>query len=48
MWYVYIIRSDQYPDQEYTGATEDLRQRLIDHNSGKSTHTPKYKPWTLL
>jgi hypothetical protein len=25
--------------QVYTGFTEDLRQRLEDHNAGKSTHT---------
>lgn len=48
MWYVYIIRSVAQPDQEYTGATEDLRQRVADHNAGKSSHTAKYKPWTLL
>ncbi|MDU1695146.1 MAG: GIY-YIG nuclease family protein, partial [Bradyrhizobium sp.] len=28
MWYVYIIRSVTFPDQEYVGATADLRQRL--------------------
>jgi len=27
MWYVYIIRSVEFPDQEYTGATEDLKRR---------------------
>lgn len=48
MWYVCIIRSVPFPKQEYTGATEDLRQRISEHNSGKSTHTAKYKPWTLL
>jgi predicted GIY-YIG superfamily endonuclease len=48
MWYVYIIRSVESPDQEYTGASEDLRQRIADHNAGKSSHTAKYKPWKLL
>jgi predicted GIY-YIG superfamily endonuclease len=38
MWYVYIIRSINFPDQEYTGAT-DLKRRIPDHNAGKSTHT---------
>jgi len=33
MWYVYIIRSINFPDQEYTGASEDLRRRLKDHRS---------------
>ena len=47
MWYVYVIRSVSHPDQEYTGATTDLRQRLKDHNAGKSTHTAKFAPWQL-
>ena len=48
MWYVYILRSQNYPAQEYTGASEDLRQRFADHNAGKSVHTAKFKPWDLL
>jgi hypothetical protein len=38
MWYVYIIRSISFPEQEYTGATDDLKQRIADHNVG-SPHT---------
>ena len=48
MWYVYIIRSVSSPEQEYTGATADLKQRLTDHNAGKSTHTAKYRPWEVV
>jgi predicted GIY-YIG superfamily endonuclease len=48
MWYVYIIRSIGFPDQEYTGATADLKQRITDHSAGKSTHTAKFKPWKLV
>jgi putative endonuclease len=48
MWYVYIIRSVEFPDQEYTGATEDAKQRLSDHNAGRSPHTAKFKPWKLV
>ena len=48
MWYVYIIRSINWPDQEYIGATENLKRRLPDHNAGKSTHTAKFKPWELV
>ena len=47
MWYVFLIRSLAAPDREYTGATSNLRQRLRDHNAGKSTHTAKYAPWEL-
>ncbi len=48
MWYVYIIRSKNFPEQEYTGVSEDLKQRLADHNAGKSTHTAKFAPWELV
>ena len=52
MWYVYIIRSINFPEQEYTGfpeqeytgATADLKRRIPEHNAGKSTHTAKFKP----
>jgi predicted GIY-YIG superfamily endonuclease len=48
MWYVYIIRSVAFPAQEYTGMTADLKQRMADHNAGKSRHTAKFCPWELL
>lgn len=48
MWYVYIIRSIANPEQEYTGATKDMKQRLKDHNAGLSSHTSKYSPWELI
>src|SRR5258705_14000353 len=48
MWYVYIIRSIDFPEQEYVGATADLKRRLPEHNAGKSTHTAKFKPWQLV
>jgi putative endonuclease len=44
MWYVYIIRSINFPGQEYTGATADFKRRTPEHNAGKSTHTAKFKP----
>lgn len=45
---VYIIQSIESPDQYYTGLTDDVDQRLADHNSGKSKHTSKYRPWRLV
>jgi len=48
MWYVCIIRSVAFPEQEYTGATSDLKQRITDHNAGRSAHTGKFKPWKLV
>jgi putative endonuclease len=48
MYYVYIIRSINYPDQLYVGHTEDLRKRLSNHNAGTTPHTAKYRPWELI
>jgi predicted GIY-YIG superfamily endonuclease len=45
---LHIIRSISSPDQEYTGATSDLKQRIADHNAGKSTHTAKFIPWKMV
>ncbi|MGD2133467.1 MAG: GIY-YIG nuclease family protein, partial [Maricaulaceae bacterium] len=48
MWYVYLLRSDNHPDQTYKGLTKDLKARLRAHNAGQSKHTAKYAPWTLV
>ena len=48
MYYVYIFRSINEENQMYTGYTQDLKNRIDDHNSGKSKHTCKYKPWKLV
>ena len=47
MVYVYILQCIAEPDRHYTGVTEDLRNRLKDHNSGKVLHTSKFRPWRL-
>jgi putative endonuclease len=48
MWYVYLPESETSDGQRYVGLTSDLKQRLVDHNSGKSAHTSKYVPWRLV
>jgi len=48
MYYVYLLRSINSPEQTYRGYTEDLKTRLKDHNAGKSKHTAKYTPWELV
>ncbi len=48
MWYTYIIRSINFPEQKYIGITRSLKQRLTGHNAGESTHTAKFVPWELL
>jgi putative endonuclease len=47
MFYVYIIRSVNRPDQIYNGFTRDLKQRLLTHNQGRSSHTAKFSPWRV-
>ena len=48
MYYVYIIRSIDYPDQVYVGYTTDLKKRFDRHNCGSTHHTDKYRPWELV
>ncbi len=48
MQYVYLLESLRAPGQRYVGVTGDLRKRLAEHNSGKSVHTNKFKPWRMV
>ena len=48
MHYVNFLQSERFPDQRYIGVTADLKQRIPDHNAGKSAHTSKYAPWRLV
>jgi predicted GIY-YIG superfamily endonuclease len=48
MRYVYLLQSEAFAGQRYVGVTSSLRQRLADHNAGKSSHTSKYAPWKLV
>lgn len=47
MYYVYILESIIDQSKHYVGYTTDLKMRLNEHNSGKSIHTNKFKPWKL-
>ncbi|MBI3638340.1 GIY-YIG nuclease family protein [Candidatus Wolfebacteria bacterium] len=44
MHYVYIIKSDK-TGSLYFGRTDDLAQRLKNHNSGRNFSTKEQKPW---
>jgi predicted GIY-YIG superfamily endonuclease len=48
MYYVYLIKSINYPENCYVGYTTDLKQRLETHNSGGSIYTAKCRPWELM
>ncbi|MCH8347131.1 MAG: GIY-YIG nuclease family protein [Proteobacteria bacterium] len=41
-------KSNNHPGQQYIGLTENLENRLTEHNTGKSIHTNKFKPWKLV
>ena len=49
MYYVYILQS-QKDKRKYTGHTEDLGRRLMEHNNGEGPgrSTKHWKPWKLL
>jgi predicted GIY-YIG superfamily endonuclease len=45
--YVYILKSQTHPNQNYIGVTSDLANRLQVHNQGGSRHTKKHRPWSV-
>jgi predicted GIY-YIG superfamily endonuclease len=45
--YVYLLQSLSPPQQIYTGRTDDLKQRLAEHNAGRVPHTSKFAPWEI-
>ncbi|MCK4517531.1 GIY-YIG nuclease family protein [Candidatus Babeliales bacterium] len=47
MYHVYLLRSVNHPSAIYTGYTTNMKQRLADHNRGKSIYSSNYKPWQL-
>ena len=47
MFYVYCIESQSLPGRRYIGFTEDLRQRISDHNDGCNRSTAPRRPWRL-
>jgi predicted GIY-YIG superfamily endonuclease len=48
VFYVDLIESLSTQGKRYVGVTADLKQRLNEHNTGKSSHTSKFKPWRLI
>lgn len=47
MFYVYILKSDK-SDELYIGSTNDLKNRLIEHNKGGVRSTKAKQPYKLL
>lgn len=46
MFYVYILQS--HNKDLYIGYTTDLKRRIEEHNSNRSTFTSKKGPWDLV
>lgn len=44
MWYVYVLKSYR-TNQWYTGFTNDLRKRILEHNAGENKSTKNGIPW---
>jgi putative endonuclease len=47
MFTVYVLKSLKN-GRLYTGSTNDLERRLVEHNSGKSKYTKSTAPFELL
>ena len=48
MYYVYVLKSKKKLDQLYIGYSANLKNRLREHNDGKSSATKPYLPWELI
>ena len=46
-FYIYILWSDEF-SKTYVGMSENVDQRLIEHNSGKTRSTKPFRPWKVI
>ena len=46
-YYVYIIKSEKYPQKKYIGFTRELEKRLQKHNEGGNKYTKTFRPWKV-
>ncbi len=48
MYYTYILYSPKFA-KHYTGHTDDLERRILEHNeTGEKGYTIRFRPWELL
>ena len=47
MYYTYILFSESL-GKYYTGQTEDIARRLLEHNTGKTEYMKTGVPWVLV
>ena len=47
MYYVYILKSKK-DESLYKGVTQNLKQRVEDHNNGSAKYSSSKKPYELI
>ncbi len=47
VYYVYVLKSN-IDGRLYKGHTSRLEERIMEHNSGKTSSTKGYRPWVLV
>ena len=47
MYHVYVLRSEK-TGRRYVGSSQDIEERLRQHNSGESLATKHGAPWKLI
>ncbi len=47
MWYVYVLKSKNI-GKWYIGSTNNLKKRILKHNSGKNKSTKHGVPWKII
>jgi putative endonuclease len=47
VYYVYVIISEM-DTSWYIGYTANLENRIVQHNSGKTTSTSRKRPWKII
>jgi putative endonuclease len=46
-YHVYVLKSEKF-NRYYRGMTQNLAQRIIEHNAGKMRSTKGFVPWELV
>ena len=47
MYIVYILISLKDPNRYYIGLTQDLQNRLKEHNTSEGGYSKRYAPWKV-
>lgn len=46
-FHVYVLISEVDAAIHYTGVTQNVRERLREHNRGACPHSSKHRPWRI-